>query len=193
MRPLVTVWPYALIFWAVFIWAYAPEAILNRRARKLPSTQDAGSFRLVMILQMAAMTAAFAIALGGRYGVLEYRRLWFWIGVGALTAGSLLRRHCFRMLGKSFTAVVVVAQDQAVVERGAYRWVRHPSYTAAGLMFGGIALALGNWVSLALLMSAVVAGYAYRVRIEERALLATLGEPYRAYMQRTKRFIPMIV
>ena len=44
MRPLPYVWPYALLFWAVFVWAYLPEfAIcdghggLRLRAFKIPS------------------------------------------------------------------------------------------------------------------------------------------------------------
>jgi protein-S-isoprenylcysteine O-methyltransferase Ste14 len=110
-----------------------------------------------------------------------------------MVAGSLLRRHCFRMLGSSFTAVVVVAPGQQMVERGAYRWVRHPSYSAAALVYAGMALALGNWVSVAIVLTAAVLTYGYRVRVEERALVQTLGEPYRAYMQRTKRFIPLII
>ena len=36
-------------------------------------------------------------------------------------------------------------------------------------------------------------GYAYRIRVEERTLLRTLGDPYRAYMRRTKRLIPFVV
>jgi len=38
-----------------------------------------------------------------------------------------------------------------------------------------------------------VVGYAYRVQVEERALTATLGEPYREYAARTKRFLPFII
>jgi protein-S-isoprenylcysteine O-methyltransferase Ste14 len=182
-----------LIFWAVFVWAYAPEFLINRRARRLPQAQDAGSFRVVIALQTTAMAAAFAIAFAGRFGVLERQRLWFWIGLASMLAGSLLRRHCFRMLGDSFTAIVVVAPGQKVVQRGAYRWVRHPSYTAAFLVLSGMALALGNRLSLAVVMIAVVLSYSYRVRVEERALTAALGEPYRAYMQRTKRFIPKVI
>lgn len=92
-----------------------------------------------------------------------------------------------------FTAVVIVVPGQQVVERGAYRWVRHPSYSAGALLFAGMTLALGNWVSVAIALTAAVLTYSYRVRVEERALLETLGEPYRAYMRRTKRFIPMVV
>jgi protein-S-isoprenylcysteine O-methyltransferase Ste14 len=193
MRPLIDQWPYATIYWAVFIWAYVPEFVLNRRSRKLRGPQDAGSFRMVMVVQSTAMGGAFAIAFAGRFGGLQQQHLWFWLGLITMIAGSLLRRHCFRMLGTSFTAVVVVTPEQQVVERGAYRWLRHPSYTAAALVFLGQTLALGNWVSVVIMLCATFLSYSYRVRIEERALVATLGEPYRAYMQRTKRFIPMIV
>jgi protein-S-isoprenylcysteine O-methyltransferase Ste14 len=34
--------------------------------------------------------------------------------------------------------------------------------------------------------------YSRRVKAEEKALLDTIGEPYRAYMARTKRIIPFI-
>ena len=79
-----------------------------------------------------------------------------------------------------------------MVERGAYRYVRHPSYTAGVLMFAGIGLALGNWLGLLAQMGLVTAGYWYRVVVEERALAATIGDPYRSYMRRTKRFVPFV-
>jgi protein-S-isoprenylcysteine O-methyltransferase Ste14 len=193
MRLLIVTWPYAVVYWGVVIWAYLPEVLLSRRAPKVRSTQDAGSYLVVMMAQGLALAIGFVIAFAGRFGTLQQPRLWFWLGVAGMVAGSLLRHHCFRMLGKSFTAVVAVAPDQAVVERGAYRWVRHPSYTAGVLMLGGQILALGNWVALAVVLCAVFAGYFYRIRVEERALLETIGEPYRAYMRRTKRFVPMII
>jgi protein-S-isoprenylcysteine O-methyltransferase Ste14 len=193
MRPLAYVWPYALAFWAVFIWVYAPESLLARRSAHLRHEQDAGSLRVIMIVQSAAAMAAFAIASVCRFGILPQQKLFFWLGLAIMIAGSLLRRHCFRMLGSSFTGAVVVRQDQTLVDRGAYRWMRHPSYTAGVLLLAGMALALGNWISIAVILIAVPPAYVYRVQVEERALMATLGEPYRAYMQRTKRFIPMII
>jgi protein-S-isoprenylcysteine O-methyltransferase Ste14 len=88
---------------------------------------------------------------------------------------------------------VQVEPGQEVVERGAYRWVRHPSYTAAMLLFIGIGLALGNWTSLAVTTVLPALGYANRVRAEERALVDTVGPPYVAYMARTRRFIPFVL
>jgi protein-S-isoprenylcysteine O-methyltransferase Ste14 len=102
-------------------------------------------------------------------------------------------RLCFNALGKSFTGTVIVAIDQAIVQHGPYRFVRHPSYTAAFLMFIGIGLALGSWLSLAILFLAHCYLYGRRVAVEERALLDTLGTPYREYMSRTARFIPFVI
>ncbi len=66
------------------------------------------------------------------------------------------------------------------------------------LVLAGFALrraavhALGRWLGLLLIALAIVVTFSYRVRLEERALLAALGDPYAAYMQRTKRFVPWL-
>lgn len=191
--PLITHWAYALVYWGTFIWAYAPEFGLNRRTAKVKTSQDAGSFLVVTLVQALAIFAGFFIAFAGKFGALPWPLLWFWAGVALMIAGRSLRRHCFRMLGESFTAVVVVKPEQAVIERGAYRWVRHPSYSAGMVLFTGNMLALANWLSVVVVLCGAIVAYSYRVRVEERALLATLGEPYRDYMQRTKRFIPLFL
>jgi len=192
-RLLVYTWPYALVFWGVIFWAFAPEfRIIKRRQEPSSMPQDASSKRLIMIAQGLASVGAFAIAAGVPAGALAHRARWFWLGLIAIVAGSLLRRHCWRMLGTSFTGAVIVEQDQAVVDRGAYKYIRHPSYTAGAIMFLGIGLALANWISLAVILAGMSIAYAYRVRVEERALMAVLGDPYRRYMSRTKRFVPFL-
>ncbi len=87
---------------------------------------------------------------------------------------------------------MIVNPDHAVIERGAYRYVRHPSYTAALVIFFGVGAALGNWISLATLLAIVVVAFFYRVNVEERALAAVIGDPYLHYMKRTKRFVPFL-
>jgi protein-S-isoprenylcysteine O-methyltransferase Ste14 len=197
LTPLVVVWPVALPFWAAYVWAFAPETTVMRRAKPLSrdrSAQDSGSLQLLAFTQFAALIAAFLLAfLAPSLGIREHRAAIYWSGVVLLVGGALLRRHCFRMLGAQFTGRVQVSPDDAIIERGAYRWVRHPSYSAAMVMFAGIGLALGNWASLAVLFLGAAVGYSYRVVVEERALLATLGDSYRRYMDRTARFVPFIV
>jgi len=79
-----------------------------------------------------------------------------------------------------------------VIEAGAYRWVRHPSYAGGMLMYIGTGLALTNWLSVLIIAVAGALGYIYRVHVEERALLAHLGARYEQYMRRTKRFVPFV-
>ena len=186
--PLPFVWPYALLFWPVYLWAFIPE--FRFMQKKDASAVDAGSLRLILAGMQIATLLAFVVSFWMPHfpGVIH-----FWIGIAFLIAGSLLRRHCFRILGEYFTYAVHASKEQPVIDRGAYRWVRHPSYTGGTLMFTGIGLALSNWLSVLLLFVTTVAVYGYRVRIEERALLETIGEPYREFMSGRKRFIPWVM
>lgn len=193
MQQPVFTWPYAPFFWAVFLWAFAPEFRIIGRAQQTPdSPHDAKSLQVIMLGQTLAMFGAFALAAGVRAAALPHGIALFWAGLCTIVAGSLLRRHCFAMLGEHFSGAVKVASDQPVVECGAYRYVRHPSYTAGALLSVGIGLALGNWLSLLVLLGSIVIVYAYRVRVEEAALASVVGEPYQLYMRRTKRFVPFI-
>ena len=112
------------------------------------------------------------------------------LGLVVLVAASIFRRHCFRMLGADFRGDVTVRPDQPVVERGAYRYLRHPSYLAAIFLHLGFGLCFTNWGTLALLLVAVPPLFVYRIRHEERALRDRLGASYVTYADRTKRLIP---
>ena len=193
--PLPFTWPYELVFWAVFLWAFYPEFRIlreaNRSLRQAPAGTGDPSYRpLVMgqrlILLLAIVVASFfpQLTMGG------YRPAIFAAGLLIIIAGSLLRRHCFRMLGSDFRGAVTVREDQPVVERGAYRYLRHPSYAAALLLHTGLALAFTNWGTLAVVVLGAPPLFIYRIRVEEDALATRLGERYVEYMSRTKRLVP---
>ena len=122
----------------------------------------------------------------------RHARLVFVFGISVMIGGALLRRHCWRMLGASFTGDVRVRADQQVVGGGAYRLLRHPSYTAGIILNTGVGVALGSWASALILFAASFAVYVYRIRVEERALVATIGDPYREFMRCRKRLIPFV-
>jgi len=56
----------------------------------------------------------------------------------------------------------------------------------------GIGLSLGSWGGTALLAVVSFFAYANRIAVEERALLAVLGEPYREFLRHRKRLIPYL-
>jgi protein-S-isoprenylcysteine O-methyltransferase Ste14 len=135
---------------------------------------------------------AIGLAVLFRAAAIPAPHVLFWLGIILVVASGLLRAHCFRMLGDQFTSVVHVTQEQRVVQRGVYRWVRHPAYTAGAMSLVGIGLVLANWASLVTLVLVCVIIYAYRVHVEEQALIATLGAAYQEYRRHTKMFIPFL-
>lgn len=137
--------------------------------------------------------SAFAIA----YAVPEaaigwHRRLLLAAGVVLMAAGIGLRFYAIHTLGRYFTLTVQTHRAQRVIEAGPYRLVRHPSYSAILLTFSGMCLALANSLALVAIVLPAAA-LAYRIRVEEAALLQALGDNYRRYMRHTKRLIPYLV
>jgi protein-S-isoprenylcysteine O-methyltransferase Ste14 len=112
------------------------------------------------------------------------------VGVVLMWLGVALRQWAVWTLGRFFTVVVRVSDGQTVVEGGPYRWVRHPSYTGLLLTLLGLGFALGNWLSALALVVVPMVGVVVRIRIEERALLDGLGEPYRTYAEGRRRLVP---
>ncbi len=191
-EPPVFAYDEAILFWVVFIWFFYRETLHSGIVAGAPANrQDAGTLRLINVGSTIALLLAFAASFLP-WLTLPYPRLALDAGIVLLAAGSLLRRICFRILGEYFTAAVTVRAGQPVIEKGPYRWIRHPGYTAGFIVFLGIGLAFGNWLGLAIFFLEIAVVYSQRIKAEEKALLDTLGEPYRAYMARTKRFIPFL-
>jgi protein-S-isoprenylcysteine O-methyltransferase Ste14 len=192
MKPLPFVWPYALLFWGVHLWAFWPEFRIIRTARRAAGAQDAKSIQVITWGMWIAYFGAYPLAWVPALQFPGSRAAVFFAGVALVVGGSLLRRHCWRMLGASFTGDVRARAGQEVITRGAYAFVRHPSYTAGTLMNTGIGVALGSWGSALLLLVASLVVYGYRMAVEERALLAVIGEPYARFLRTRKRLIPFV-
>ena len=193
MKPLAYTSPYCWIFWAVFLVAYVPEYGLAGRSRPSKGEKaDRRSLQLILLTGSIASMAAFIVAAMQILPIKSGQKAWFASGLAILMCGSLLRRHCWRVLGNHFTGDVKAFADQPVIDHGAYRWVRHPSYTGGILMYLGTGLALTNWLSTLIVTAAGALGYIYRVWVEEQALQANLGGRYQEYMRRTKRFVPFV-
>jgi protein-S-isoprenylcysteine O-methyltransferase len=193
MRPLPFVWPYALVYWLVVLWALWPEFSIVRRAQRTQTTSDSKSLQVILVGQSIAFLLSYPLAwIPALQLAPTHRVAVFYVGIALVVGGALLRRHCFRMLASSFTGDVRARTDQEVVSRGAYRILRHPAYTAGIVLNTGVGIALGSWVSAVLLAVASTAVYMYRIAVEERELVAVIGEPYRQFMSTRKRLIPFI-
>lgn len=164
--------------------------LLAKRSRGGAQAADDGSLRMLWITILCALALAIFAANflpGANSAILMRLRP---LAAVLFVAGLALRWYAIVYLGRLFTVNVAIAVDHPVIDSGPYRYIRHPSYSGALLVFLGLGLSFGNVVSLLLLVVLPWLALSRRMGIEERALVRALGEPYGRYMARTKRLIP---
>ena len=185
--------PFVIAIFVVVMAIGIPFRIKSRSPEKLDRMQE-GLFILVALRLAGAVLWFGAIAFmisptSMAWASLPLPATLRWIGVAIGAVTPLLFAWTLSTLGPNLTDTVVTRQSHTLVTRGPYRWVRHPFYDCMALFVLSIGLAAANWFMLTAGV-AVFSLLAARTRIEEEKLLARFGDPYRAYLQRTGRFLP---
>jgi protein-S-isoprenylcysteine O-methyltransferase Ste14 len=113
-------------------------------------------------------------------------------GLALFNVAGLLILWSHLSLGDCWSGELETKPDHQLVDRGLYRWVRHPLYSSYVLLTSGLFLLSDNaWVGVA--MTVYFIAVASRTWREEEMMVERLGEVYRAYQQNTGRFIPRLV
>lgn len=88
-----------------------------------------------------------------------------------LVAAHALRWWCIRSLGNRWTTRIVVLPGRAPVDRGPYRFLRHPNYVAVALEVVALPLVHTAWITaLVFTVLNAVLLLGFRIPTEERAL-----------------------
>jgi protein-S-isoprenylcysteine O-methyltransferase Ste14 len=112
-----------------------------------------------------------------------------WLGVVLSAAGGALRIWPVFVLGHRFSGLVAIQPGHALVTRGIYGVIRHPSYL--GLMVNSLGWALAFRSGVGVLLTALtLVPLVARIRAEEALLASQFGGAYDAYRGRTARLIP---
>jgi protein-S-isoprenylcysteine O-methyltransferase Ste14 len=85
-----------------------------------------------------------------------------------------------------------IVEGHRVVDRGLYRFIRHPIWLSFFLIAFGVPLLLRSAVGMADFIIIVTPSWLYVIRQEEEFLLSMLGNDYRMYLGRTRRLIPFV-
>ena len=129
----------------------------------------------------------------------------FMVGWILLTTGALVRKACYREMGKHFTFEITIQKDHRLVTSGPYAIVRHPSYSALCMVAAGSILCFfgtGSWLNECGALGSVF-GRAFalvwavdilfvplvmlfsRVKTEDGMLKSTFGKEWEEWAKRT--------
>ena len=190
---------FHLVFVAVFLAFSGIRAYYHRTA-----TQARGSviykegslhtaLRLIIGIPFIVLLLAYMIRPNLLVWAVFPLPIWLqWVGVALGLASLPLIWWIQWALGSNFSTTLHVRAEHTLVMHGPYRWVRHPMYTVLYIFLIAVVLLTANWFIGGFLLTAQTIIIATRLRHEEAVMIEKFGDEYRAYMQRTGRFLPLL-
>lgn len=120
---------------------------------------------------------------------------WFllFVSIYPVVAGTIqLRKKGKPTLGREDKELFKFEKTSALVDSGIYHYIRHPLYASLILLTWGILLKNITFaLSFVALLSTI---FLYMAALfDEKECIRYFGEPYRIYMNRSKRFIPYLI
>jgi protein-S-isoprenylcysteine O-methyltransferase Ste14 len=184
--------PFAVLFVVTAVVWFLLEFRQGMTRRSEGVKADRGSLMVLRAAYVGGAAVAIVVERALPAAAIQSDSLASSLGLIFLWSGIAFRIWSFQTLGRYFTFTVQTSSDQPVITAGPYRIVRHPGYLGLVVAITGIGFQFGNWASAIALAAVATAGLMYRINVEERALLQTLGDRYRDYAATRKRLIPFV-
>lgn len=182
-----------VIIFVSLIWVFSEIVLARLKHSDTAGTkQDKSSLRILWSTIILAITAGYLLALfrvGTLPGVSYFAAI---SGLVLILVGLAVRWIAILTLWKFFTVDVSIANDHRLVNTGLYKLVRHPAYTGSLISFLGLGVVFSNWLTLLVIFVPITIAFVYRIKVEEKALIAFFGDQYVRYCGTTKRLIPGI-
>jgi protein-S-isoprenylcysteine O-methyltransferase Ste14 len=161
----------------------------QRQKTKIVRKGDKGSLWVLFISITIGYLLSFSIATT-KIGRIYHWNILFALGILIIIIGLMIRIISIRTLKQYFTYSVAKAENHKIIEKGVYKYIRHPGYLGQLLIFTGISISLSNWLSVIIMLLWTLIGYMNRIRVEEKFMIEQMGVKYSDYQMRTKKLIP---
>lgn len=182
---------FCWVYWLVFYWGGGRLIARDvKHAATANSRLDTVLLLAIVGLVLTLFGTGMLISLGWVTPSGASDAVWL-KGIGALltVSGMTGTFYCRHYLGKFWAADTMLQPNHQVVDTGPYRFVRHPIYTAALLMYLGTALVFPTWWN-GLAFVGLLVTHLLKTWSEDRFLRAELAG-YADYQTRVRfRLIP---
>ncbi|MEW5843461.1 MAG: isoprenylcysteine carboxylmethyltransferase family protein [Bacteroidota bacterium] len=114
------------------------------------------------------------------------------IGLIAFVFFSWVQVLSYKSLVKFYAQDVVVMKEHELVEKGLYRFIRHPQYLSQLLSDLGAGVALLSYIVTPVVIFIEIPLFVLRARLEEKILLKHFGDQFVSYKKRSGFMLPFI-
>jgi protein-S-isoprenylcysteine O-methyltransferase Ste14 len=164
-----------------------------RQPHKRPIEKSGDKLSIWFLVIFIAIGYSLSFSIGAtKIGRINHWDTFFLIGAVLVILGLIIRISSILTLKQHFTYTVAKIENHELIEAGFYKNIRHPGYLGQLIIFLGIATSMSNWLSVLFMIVPVLAGYIYRMSVEEKFMINQMGQKYIDYQKRTKRLIPWI-
>ena len=193
MTPALSKFAFVMlaIGWYLIRYEYARRSRREKIQRSDRGLRES-ALLLISLTGLGILPFAYVATAMPSFAAYTFHPIQAWLGLFVAIAALIMFHLTHRALGRNWSISLDVREDHRLVTDGIYTRVRHPMYSAFWLWAIAQALLLPNWV--AGFSGLVGFGILFfgRIAREERMMLETFGDDYRAYMARTGRIFPSI-
>jgi protein-S-isoprenylcysteine O-methyltransferase Ste14 len=178
--------------WTVFVAIWLLAAVSTKRTVYRESHAQRLRYWVLLVVACLLMINGRRLPYPLNLLIIPHAAPIAWTAAALCIAGLLVALWARVILGRNWSGMVTLKEGHELVERGPYRFVRHPIYTGMLAMFFATALVQRHLAGFAgvLLM---FASFWIKLGFEENLMLQQFPERYAAYRQRTKRIIPFVL
>lgn len=188
MNTLSTLFYISMAAWFLTEFLYKNILKSGKEDRK---NKDKSTLNILWLAIPFSIMSSIFISYNTHFTIVDESWI-LYLGELLIVIGIIFRYMIIRSLGEYFTVDVTIRQDHKIKREGFYKYLRHPSYAFSLLTSLGLGLYLNNWLSLIFAFVPPFLAFAYRIKIEEQALVEQFGDEYLEYRKSTKKLIPFI-
>lgn len=118
-----------------------------------------------------------------------FRLTWGFLFMGV---GYVLFFSAHKTLGENWSSLIdkEVTRDKKLIQKGIYKYVRHPMYLTSFITLLGFGFLTANWLIFLVPFFILLIFYFYKVPREEKFLVKHFGKEYEKYRKMTGGFFP---
>jgi len=190
--------PYSLaldiisVCWLVFVVIWAITAVSTKRTVYRETRAQRLRYWVLLVIAYFLLVYGRRLPFPLNLRIVPHVAPTAWAAAVLCIISPLFALWARVTLGRNWSGVVTLKEGHELVERGPYRFVRHPIYTGIFTMFFATAFALGHLGGFAGTLL-IFASFWIKLRDEEKLMLQQFRERYAAYRRRAKCIIPFVL